>query len=186
MKNLMLLMSLVVLVSCNGKDSDRVRRSLEEDAYSQEEEDSLNCNDEVLGWSEKVPGNLESAQKSLNANPEFEQCGNFDLYVDEIIDLYPRAGYLRQLLQEDNEERNEEYETEEESNNDLTDEQMEALNCNEEFLQLDSNPPATLEEAKGRMSQNRGYKKCGFFELYIDEVTFSNPEVDFLKELIKK
>lgn len=185
MKNLMLLMSLLVLVSCNGKDSDKVRRSIEEDAYSQEEEDSLNCNDEVLGWSEKVPGNLESAQQSLYANPEFEQCGNFDLYVDEIIDLYPRAGYLRQLLQEDNEGETEDYETEEDSEYNLTEEQAEAMVCNEEYLGFALNPPQSLQQAKNRMIQNSEYKKCGQFELYIDEVISTNPYNEFLKELLK-
>lgn len=182
MKNLMLMMSLMILVSCNGKDAENIRRAIEgEDEYTQEEVDALNCNEEILGWAAKVPASLTAAEQSMEENPQFQGCGHFDIYIDEVIVENPRATYLRDLLEQEDGPT-----TEEDTKNELTPEQVEALNCNEDFLQLDSNPPADLAEARARMNQNRGYKKCGFFNLYIDELTYSNPDVVFLKELIKE
>lgn len=185
MKNLMLLMSLVILVSCNGKDSDNIRRTLEQDdeyseiTYTGEEMDSLNCNEDLLKWVGNVPRSLEAAKKILTAKPQYEECGHFDLYIYEVILENPKATYLKELIE------NEEGEDISDTQNDLTEEQALAMICNEEYLGFALYPPQSLQQAKNRMIQNSEYKKCGLFDLYIDEVISTNPYNEFLKELLK-
>lgn len=181
MKNLMLMMSLIVLVACNGKESEGVRRALEQEEYTQEEVDALNCNEEVLGWAAEVPGSLQAAQQSLEQNPEYQGCGHFDIYIDEVIYENPGATYLRKIEVSESEAETET--TEEDTLNDLTPEQVEALNCNEDFLGWASEAPASLEAAKKDMKANPGYKQCGHFDVYIDEVIHANPEISFLRNL---
>ncbi len=100
MKVMMMIMSLMVLVSCNGGGGNNNKNNKggsSSSAYSEKQIDALNCNEEILGWAENPPLDKDHALFLLEAKPEFEECGHFDLYIDEVLLEYPKAVYLKEI-----------------------------------------------------------------------------------------
>ena len=101
MKVMMMILSLMVLVSCNGDGGSNNNKNKNagssSSAYSQKQIDALNCNEDILGWADEAPMDVEHALQMLEDKAEFEECGHFDLYIDEVLVEHPKAKFLLEI-----------------------------------------------------------------------------------------
>lgn len=104
MKVMMMILSLMVLVSCNGGGGSNNKNNnggSGSNAYSEKQIDALNCNEDILGWAENAPMSEQDARDQIGNSPiSLEDCGHFDIYIDEVLKEQPQAQFLKKLKKE--------------------------------------------------------------------------------------